>query len=289
MTESLTLTMPDGRTVGYADFGPVDGAPVLWCHGGPGSRLEPLADAPAAAAAGYRFIGIDRPGYGVSTPQPGRTIGGWVPDAVAVLDALGIERCAVAGISTGGAYALALAAAEPERISGVVACCALTDMRWAPGKLTQSPLMGGIWEAPDRPAAMDRAIAQFGVDGSKMFTPPDDAPGLPPADLAVLADPAWGAAMMQAGPQMFAQGVVGYVDDRIADGVGWISFDVGAVRAPTIVLHGGDDSIVDVAQAGHTAAIVPGAQLRVVDGLGHLSIIGRIVATLPDVGGRLSG
>ena len=65
---------------------------------------------------------------------------------------------------------------------------------------------------------------------------------------------------------MFAQGVAGYVDDRRADGPGWGSFDVGAVRAPTIVLHGREDSIVDVAQAAHTASLVPGARLKVVAG-----------------------
>ena len=75
----------------------------------------------------------------------------------------------------------------------------------------------------------------------------------------------------------------GYADDRIADGVGWGSFDAGAVRAPTIVLHGSDDSIVAVAQAHHTASIVPGARLKIVDGLAHLSIIGRIVETLAEL------
>jgi pimeloyl-ACP methyl ester carboxylesterase len=281
--ESLTLTMPDGRTVGYTDFGPREGSPVLWCHGGPGSRIEPLAEAPAAAAAGVRFIGIDRPGYGLSTPQPGRTIGGWVADGVAVLDTLGVDRCAVAGISTGGAYALALGAAVPDRVTGIVACCALTDMRWPEGKALQAPLMGGIWDAPDRDTAMAGAVERFGADGSKMFEAPADAPPLPPADLALLGDPVWGAAMMQAAPEMFAHGVAGYVDDRLADGGGWGSFDVGAVRSPTIVLHGRDDSIVDVAQAHHTASIVPGARLKIVDGLGHLSIMGQIVPTLAEL------
>ena len=41
-----------------------DGTAVLWCHGGPGSRLEPAAFAPDAAKAGFEYIGIDRPGYG---------------------------------------------------------------------------------------------------------------------------------------------------------------------------------------------------------------------------------
>lgn len=283
MSTELTLTMPDHRTVGYADFGPADGRPALWCHGGPGSRLEPSADAAAAAAAGYRFIGVDRPGYGLSTPQPGRSIGDWVADGLAVLDALGIERATVVGVSTGGAYALALAAAAPHRVTGVIACCALTDMRWPEGRALQAPLMAGIYDAPDRAAAIAIAEGQFGADGSKLFTPPDDVPPLPPADLALFTDPVWMTAMATSGAAMFAQGVQGYADDRIADGVGWVSFDVSAVHAPTIVLHGSDDSIVNVAQAGHTASLVAGARTKIVDGLAHLSIVGRIVPTLAEL------
>jgi len=139
----------------------------------------------------------------------------------------------------------------------------------------------GVWDAPDRDAALAYAVEVAGEDGSKMFDPGEgDGPQLPPADMALFADPAWLAGFGDAMSQMFAHGVVGYVDDRLADGVGWGSFDVGAVRAPTIVLHGREDSIVDVAQASHTASIVPGARLEVVDGLAHLSIVLRIPETL---------
>jgi len=79
---------------------------------------------------------------------------------------------------------------------------------------------------------------------------------------------------------MFAPGVGGYVDDRLADGPGWGSFDVGAVRCPVIVLHGKADSICPVAHAHHTAAIVPGARLELHDDLGHFSIIGKTVGAL---------
>jgi pimeloyl-ACP methyl ester carboxylesterase len=277
--------MPDGRTVGYADFGPADGTPVIWCHGGPGSRLEPTQVATEAAAAGFRLIGVDRPGYGLSTPWPGRTIAGWVPDGVAVLDALGVEQCIAVGVSTGGAYALALAAAVPERVTGVIACCALTDMRWPEGRrLADSPMTTGIWDAADRDAAVAYAIEAVGEDGAKMFTPPEgETLPLPPADLALFTDPEWLAGFAEAGAAMFAQGVAGYVDDRRADGPGWGSFDVGAVQAPTIVLHGRDDSIVDVAQASHTASLVPGAHLKVVDGEGHLSIALKLPETLGEL------
>ena len=57
-----------------------------------------------------------------------------MPDGLAVLDAFGVERCIAVGVSTGGAYALALAAIAPARVSAVVACCALTDMRWPEGR-----------------------------------------------------------------------------------------------------------------------------------------------------------
>ena len=277
--------MPDGRTVGYADHGPADGTPVIWCHGGPGSRLEPMQVAAEAGPAGFRLIGVDRPGYGLSTPWPGRSIADWVPDGLAVLDALAVERCIAVGVSTGGAYALALAAAAPERVTGVIACCALTDMRWPEGRrLQQGPMTTGLWDALDRDAAIAIAIDVAGEDGSKMFDPSQaDGPELPPADMALFTDPAWLAGFGDAMSQMFAHGVVGYVDDRLADGVGWGSFDVAAVRAPTIVLHGREDSIVDVAQAAHTAFLVPGARLDVVDGLAHLSIVLKVPETLAEL------
>ena len=69
-----TLTLSDGRKVGFSDYGKAGGAPVIWCHGGPGSRLEGAAAGAAAQALGLRVIGIDRPGYGLSTVRPGRSI-----------------------------------------------------------------------------------------------------------------------------------------------------------------------------------------------------------------------
>ena len=285
------LTLADGRTVGYADYGPGDLA-VLWCHGGPGSRLEPSLEAPAARDAGVRFIGIDRPGYGVSSPRPGRSIADWVPDGVAVADALGIDRFVAVGVSTGGAYSLALAALRPERVLGVVACCALTDMRWAEGKaMMTGPGTSELWAAPDRDAAMQLAIEQFGEDGSRMFAPMSDPTTEPApmaaADLALVSDPEWLAGMASAFPAMFAQGVDGYTDDRLADGPGWGSFDVGAVRCPVEVLHGSDDTIVPVSHAHHTTSIVPNARLTVADGLGHLSIFPEILPAIERLRARL--
>jgi pimeloyl-ACP methyl ester carboxylesterase len=274
--QERTMTMADGRTVGVADYGAAGDTAAIWCHGGPGCRFEPAPCAAAAARIGLRLIGIDRPGYGRSTPQPDRTIGGWVQDALAVADELGIERFATVGASTGGAYALAIAAASP-RVIATVACCALTDMRWAEGK-AMILWKEMVWGAASRAAAIEAAEAQLGRGGAKAGA----LEGVPlaPSDERLFADPAWAHAWSEMVREMFAHGVAGYADDRIADGGGWHTIDVRGIRCPVVVLHGASDTMVPAAHARYTHCIVPGATLDVREGLGHFSILPEIVPVL---------
>ncbi len=278
-----SIRLASGRTVGFADHGHPEHVPVLWCHGGPGSRLDPAFVAPSAADAGLRLVGIDRPGYGLSTPQPGRTISDWVPQALAVADHLGIDRFVTVGVSTGGAYALAVAALAPERVVGVVACCAMTDMRYQPARATMSqPHAHAVWDAPDRETALAAAVDSHGIDGSKILDSAD-GPQLPPSDLMMLVEHPFGRHWMAAMPAMFAHGVEGYTDDRLADGAGWTTFDVRHITSPAIVLHGGADVIVEPVHARHTAAIVPGAELHMVGDCGHFSIQDHLVPAVVDM------
>jgi pimeloyl-ACP methyl ester carboxylesterase len=271
------IEVTDGRAIGFADYGLSGGTAVLWCHGGPGSRLEPAWLREDAVAAGLRIIGIDRPGYGLSTPRPGRTIVDVIPDLLAVADYLEVGQFVTVGVSTGGAYALAAAAVVPQRVLGVIACCSMTDMSWQPARATMShPHTHAVWNAPDRDAAIAAAVESHGVDGSKMVGGGMNAV-LPPSDLEMFLEPVWMNEAMAAFPAMFAHGLQGYADDRIADGGGWVGFDVGAITCPVTVLHGGSDRMAAVINAHHTAEIVPGAELVVLDDLGHFSIERHIV------------
>ena len=270
-----TLTMNDGRIVGFADYGSPSQPALVWCHGGPGNRLEPLwAAADDAARAGVRLIGIDRPGYGRSTIQPGRTIGGWVPDALAVLDRLGIDEFYTVGCSTGGAYALALAASSP-RVIGAVACCAVSDMSWAEGK-AMNVCRHVFWNARDRDESRAIALEVYGEHGEKMV-PPLGPPGTDASDAAYVTTPRFLAGWLPCVEEMFTSGMMGCVDDFFADANGWGTFDVARITCPVTVLHGTTDGLIPVANAYHTAAIVPGATLRIVEGLGHLSIGTRVI------------
>ena len=280
----------DNRNISFADYGPASGLAVLCCHGGPGSRLEPRRISEQAAAAGFRLIGIDRPGYGKSTPLPGRSICDWTQDAIAVADHLMLDQFLMVGVSTGGSYALATAAVAPSRVLGVLVCCGMTDIAWA-NDVDDAKMVGAqpIWNAPDRDAAIAVAIEQFGERGDKVMVPDADAPPvLSPADMAVVMDPAY--AEGDPTNERFAQGVLGYADDRIADGPrhGWSSFEIDKVVCTVIVIHGEQDWIVPVAQAHHTAAILRDAELRTFAEHGHLSVGAESVSSLIDLRARIA-
>jgi pimeloyl-ACP methyl ester carboxylesterase len=78
---------------------------VFWHHGTPNTGVPPEPLFPAAAQHGVRWVSYDRPGYGGSTPHPGRDIASAAVDASSVADALGIGQFAVMGHSGGGSHA----------------------------------------------------------------------------------------------------------------------------------------------------------------------------------------
>ncbi|HMO85530.1 MAG TPA: alpha/beta hydrolase [Lacipirellulaceae bacterium] len=113
------IKLPTGRSLGFADFGDRRGPLVLYFHGLPGSRLEATLVAEEAAEWGVRLVGGDRPGIGLSSPAPGRSILSWPADAAFVADALGYAGSSfgVVGVSGGAPYALAMAKCLPERLT----------------------------------------------------------------------------------------------------------------------------------------------------------------------------
>jgi pimeloyl-ACP methyl ester carboxylesterase len=99
------ITTPDGRTLAVQEAGDPAGKPVLVHLGTPNSRHLYPPDAADAAAHGLRLVCWDRPGYGGSTPQPGRTVADVATDVRTICAALGFERIATWGVSGGGPHA----------------------------------------------------------------------------------------------------------------------------------------------------------------------------------------
>jgi pimeloyl-ACP methyl ester carboxylesterase len=111
--DSQTMTLPDGRTLGYAEYGHPEGYPLIYFHGYPSSRLEGEAAGPIARRRRIKLYTLDRPGFGLSTYDPDRKVMDWPNDVAAFAKHAGLERFAVLGGSGGGPYAIACARALP--------------------------------------------------------------------------------------------------------------------------------------------------------------------------------
>jgi pimeloyl-ACP methyl ester carboxylesterase len=118
----FAVELTPGGSLGFAEFGDPDGFPCFAFHGTSGSRLMPgwMFAPELLTGSRVRMIGVDRPGYGLSTmPVPGR-FSDWPPAVGELADHLGVARFAVLAHSLGSAFALACGTLLSDRVTVIV-------------------------------------------------------------------------------------------------------------------------------------------------------------------------
>jgi pimeloyl-ACP methyl ester carboxylesterase len=267
------LTLADGRVLHVYDSGAPGGHDplvVFWHHGTPNTGAPPGPLLPVAERLGVRWVAHDRPGYGRSTPAPGRTVASAAADVAAVADALGIDRFAVMGHSGGGPHALACAALRPDRVRAAVSMSALapygaSGLDWYAGMHPAGA--AGLRAAVDGRPALERFLASADFD-PEIFTP---------ADHAALDGPwAWVLTVVE---RAQASGPGPHIDDELAYVAPW-GFDPADVRAPVLVVHGAQDRMVPRSHGEWLAARCPDAELWLRPDDGHVSVLGSAEAAL---------
>ena len=264
----------DGTVIAVEIVGEPDAAPVLFCHGLADSRLSAHWFTRAANDLGLRLVAPDRPGMGGTEPRQLNQLADWVEDAELVLDALRVESADVFGVSAGGPYAAACAAAIPGRVRSLTLISPLGAPGWstrgmAPGEraslalATRAPAFGG-WFLGRLAALARRSPRSFFY-----LT----ATSLPDIDNQTLGQPGTRESFLTNYREAFRQGSWGVAQDLRVLTQPW-GFDLGSIEAPASIRHGDVDTTVPLQHARLYAEAIPSAQLHIHPGHGHFSILG---------------
>ena len=262
------------RVVTYLEAGEPGGRLVLHNHGGPSSRLEAaLFDAHAKAHA-VTFVCADRPGFGGSDAQPGRTFAGWAEDLQSLADAFGARQFAVTGWSEGGPWALAAAAyLDPARLVHVAciggASYGTFGANWAARHLTSADALGGRLALHFHPG-FKLMYDLIGVSATHFADRYGAAirKAVNTADRALLADEEVLRLFLEASRECFRRGADGLVADATLLYEAW-PFDMSGVTRPVHFWQGSADTLVPEVINKTVASRTPGAIWHPVEGGGH--------------------
>jgi pimeloyl-ACP methyl ester carboxylesterase len=266
------IRLTDGRRMGYDLYGPA-GRPLIYCHGLPGSRREAELASAAATRLGIRIIAPDRPGFGLSDFQPNRTLLDWPADVAALAEALGLERFAIFGVSGGGPYALACAAAFGSRLSSVTIVSGLAPLdrpAASAGMGALSRLLLLLYRrTPSIGSRFYRLIAAL-AGGRPEWTFTFLTGALPPPDRDVLRGQPR-QILVASFREALRQGYRGGHQELFIYTRPW-GIDLPAIVQPVQLWHGERDATVPVAHGRYLAQTLPHCRAFFFPQEGHFSL-----------------
>lgn len=267
------VSLPDGRTMAYAEYGDPDGIPVLFHANAVGSRLQRHPNDALTRELKIRLIVPDRAGIGLSDPCEDYSYQQWAADATHLLDALGITKVAALGFCMGAPFACALARMHPDRVSvlGIVGGCAA-----GPPLATDRthPVHRMIANAAIRSPGLHRFMIRVATRSA--IANPDSYFGhvqksLCKSDAEALQSPEIRNNLISSGIEGARQGSSAIARDMRMQLRPW-GFEPEAICAPSVYWFGVEDQMASIGHARQLAGQLPECETRFRDARGHLLI-----------------
>lgn len=282
---SRVLRFADGSRIGFAEFGDPRGQPVLAIHGTPGSRFMFALTDQAARARGLRILAPERPGYGLSDFRRNGALTHAGYDMRSFADALGLSRFAVLGVSGGGPYAIAGAAAMLDRITLLALVSPVGPIADCPKRVPMTSLHRLIFKTIG-PSRASGATFFWSLRHLVRFAPNLAYRGLmqrvAPSDRKVLLRPEVKANLQTVLREGLRPGIEGARQDlRLFCGPWGLRLD--EVDVPAIVWQGSDDVIVPPGATYYLAETLPNCRLDVIQGGGHYWVFAQVERVLDAV------
>lgn len=266
-----TVTLRDGRRLGFAAYGPADGTPVMLFGGASGRYLKPCRDDLLDELA-VRLILVERPGYGLSDFQPGRTLLDWPDDVAQLAEQLGLARFAVVAGSQGGPYGAVCGFKLADRLTSLTLVSALGPFD-----------VPGLTEGMAPALAMLPKLARYapfllrpmqGATVAVIRRKPEAAvkrlfANLPASDQVILQQPDVIQSFVRDFPEAYRQGGRGAAHDIRVACAPW-GFQASQIRAKTFLWQGEADPNVPPVMGRYLAAQIPNCTATFVPGAGHM-------------------
>lgn len=263
-----TMTLPDGRTLGWAQYGASAGRPLLYFHGGVSSRLDIEFANSHCREKNIRIIAPDRPGIGISSPQPKRSLLDWASDVENLLNHLNIESLPLLGWSLAGPYVLVCAYKLPLRFTKISTVGGASPIL-PPVKVEQLGLLADRMLLTCPPALENVLAASLDASGKlpaqtmKWILENE----LSENDKAIVQE----LSLADATDFIFEstrQGGMGVVDDYRAVAQDW-GFDLSEIKGDLTLWHGDQDRLCPVLMTHYLKERVPQARVNIVPERGH--------------------
>jgi pimeloyl-ACP methyl ester carboxylesterase len=281
------IAVGDDRQIGFAEFGDPQGRAVFWLHGTPGARRQiPMEARVYAEQRQIRLIGVDRPGIGSSTPYQYDTVFAFADDLRTIADTLGIDKMEVIGLSGGGPYTLACAAAMPDRVVAAGVLGGVAPVRGA------DAIAGGVMAFGSMVAPLLEvagAPIRLAASGLIRLARPVAEPALaiyarisPEADRRLLVRPEFKAMFLDDLLNGSRKQLAAPFNDVILFARDW-GFRLDEVKVPVRWWHGDHDHIIPFSHGEHVVSLLPDAELFHLPQESHMAGLGRgeeILSTL---------
>ncbi|MFF5992322.1 alpha/beta fold hydrolase [Prauserella flavalba] len=250
-------TLPvNGITVGFDDTG--SGTPLVLVHGHPFDRTMWRPQAVRFAREGWRVITPDLRGYGESTVVPGSTpLGTFARDIGALLDALGVERFVLGGLSMGGQIVLECLRQFPHRVRGLLLADTTPHAEPPGGRAARRELAERL---------LREGLGPYAHEVLPKMLAPHNIRALPATAKHVLR------MMTGTSPEGAAAALRGR-----AERTDYVPM-LADIAVPTLVVVGDEDEYTPVEVAKFLCERIPGAELTVIEGAAHLPNLEREVA-----------
>jgi pimeloyl-ACP methyl ester carboxylesterase len=265
--EISVFTLNNNNKLSYAEFGNLDGEPVFYFHGFPGSHedISLFHGDSLATKLNIRLIAVNRPGYYMSNPVKDYTLIQWARDLEELAAHLELEKFSILAYSGGAPFALACAYECPDRLDKVAIVSGM-----GPAKAPKAK-RGAAMIIPKAPKLIMKGMSAMLEEDPDKFKA-NMSKNLPAPDMEVHNIPLFGDNMMNTMKTGLEYGNEGAIQDARIYKKKW-GFELNNINTEIMLWHGVQDKNVPIETAGYVAENLQNCEYKFFNGEAHLSLI----------------